>query len=172
MEISSGNTAYAALLGLLEARRVPYRLIDHPPEGHTDLVSRLRGHDVDQAAKCIVLMVKLGKRVTKYVLAVVPGTAKVDLPAVRALMGATYVSFASPALAEQLSGCAAGTILPFPVTPGVELLVDPALLRNDEIYFNAGRLDRSIALRTRDYVALAQPRLERIAAGDVSRPEP
>ena len=41
---------------------------------------------------------------------------------------------------------------------------DPSLLENDEIYFNAARLDRSMVLKTRDYVALANPRLERIAA--------
>jgi hypothetical protein len=32
------------------------------------------------------------------------------------------------------------------------------------LYFNAARLDRSMALKTSDYVALAKPRLERIAA--------
>jgi Ala-tRNA(Pro) deacylase len=44
------------------------------------------------------------------------------------------------------------------------LVVDPSLLENDELYFNAARLDRSMALKTSDYVALAKPRLERIAA--------
>jgi hypothetical protein len=44
------------------------------------------------------------------------------------------------------------------------LVVDPSLLENDELYFNAARLDRSMVLKTRDYVELAKPRLERIAA--------
>jgi len=42
------------------------------------------------------------------------------------------------------------------------LIVDPSLLENDELYFNAARLDRSMVLKTTDYVALANPRLERI----------
>jgi len=44
------------------------------------------------------------------------------------------------------------------------LIVDPSLLENDELYFNAARLDRSLALKTSDYIALTQPRIERIAA--------
>jgi Ala-tRNA(Pro) deacylase len=57
----------------------------------------------------------------------------------------------------------AGTVLPFAFNPELALVVDPSLLENDEIYFNAARLDRSMALATRDYIALAKPRVERIA---------
>ena len=37
------------------------------------------------------------------------------------------------------------------------LIADPALLDCDELYFNAGRLDRSVALASEDYVRLAGP---------------
>jgi Ala-tRNA(Pro) deacylase len=55
-----------------------------------------------------------------------------------------------------------GTVLPFSFHPELELLVDPSLLANDELYFNAARLDRSMVLKTSDYAALVKPRLERI----------
>jgi Ala-tRNA(Pro) deacylase len=51
------------------------------------------------------------------------------------------------------------------------LIVDPSLLENDELYFNAARLDRSLVLSTSDYVALARPRIERIAAYRGSSPD-
>ena len=108
-------------------------------------------------------MVKIGKKVTKYVLAVIPGDARVDLNAVKALLGGTYIAFASPDIAEKLASSVAGTILPFTFSPELELIVDPSLLENTEIFFNAARLDRSLALKTIDYVALSKPRLERIA---------
>jgi Ala-tRNA(Pro) deacylase len=50
----------------LEAGGARYRLIDHAPEGRTDLVSALRGHDVALAAKCLVVMVKVGKKQSRY----------------------------------------------------------------------------------------------------------
>jgi hypothetical protein len=36
----------------------------------------LRGHPVEQAAKCIIVMVKIGKKVTNFILAVLPGNAQ------------------------------------------------------------------------------------------------
>jgi Ala-tRNA(Pro) deacylase len=156
--------AYTRLLAILDAQAARYRIIEHAPEGRTDVVSAMRGNELSDAAKCIVLMVKIGKKTTRYVLAVVPGNARVDFGRVRALFGATYVSFAATDEAERLAGSVAGTILPFAFDSELELVVDPALLERSEIYFNAGRLDRSIALSTGDYVALAKPRLERVAA--------
>ena len=158
------NETYTRLIELLEQHGVPYRLIDHAPEGRTDLVSAMRGHDPEVAAKCMVVMVKVGKKVTRYVLAVVPGNARVDLNAIKALMSGTYVSFASPEIAEGLSGSSVGTVLPFTFRPDLELVVDPAVLRHEEMYFNAARLDRSMALKTKDYVTVAQPRIEAIAS--------
>lgn len=155
---------YIRLLALLDQQGIAYRLIDHAPEGRTELVSAMRGHPPSQAAKCIILMVKLGKKVTRYILAVVPGDARVDLSAVKALMRGTYVAFASTEIAEQLAGSVTGTILPFSFHTDLEVLVDPALLENEEIYFNVARLDRSMALKTQDYVAVAKPRLGRIVA--------
>ncbi len=110
-------------------------------------------------------MVKIGKKVTRYILAVVPGDERVDLAAVKALMQGTYVTFASAEIAERLAGSVSGTILPFSFNPELELVVDPSLLANDEIYFTAARLDRSMALKTSDYVAIAKPRMGRLIPG-------
>jgi Ala-tRNA(Pro) deacylase len=160
------SDTYTHLITRLDALQASYRLIDHAPEGRTEVVSQMRGNALAQAAKCLILMVKVGKKVTKYVLAVVPGDARVDLVAVRALLGGTYVAFASPEIAERLAGSVTGTVLPFSFASDLELIVDPSLLENDEVYFNAARLDRSMALKTSDYLAVAQPRLERIAVRD------
>ncbi len=160
--MDQGDT-YTQLINLLDQHGAQYRLIDHAPEGRTEIVSPLRGNALSQAAKCIVLMVKIGKKVTRYVLAVVPGDARVDLNAVKALMHGTYVAFASPDIAERLAGSATGTVLPFSFNPELELVVDPSLLENDEIYFNAARLDRSMILKTSDYFEIARPRLGRIS---------
>jgi len=65
----------------------------------------------------------------------------------------------------------AGTILPFSFNQELDLIVDPSLLEHVELYFNAARLDRSLALSTSDYIALAGPRIERIAASRGSSPD-
>jgi Ala-tRNA(Pro) deacylase len=153
---------YERLIAYLDQNGAQYRLIDHPPEGRTDIVSPMRGHPVSAAAKCLILMVKVGRKVTKYVLGVVPGDARIDLNAVKRLKNGTFVSLSTSQAAEELSGSAVGTILPFAFDPRLELMADPGLLESPELFFNAARLDRSIALKTSDYVRLAKPRFERI----------
>ena len=153
---------YDRLLSMLDDAGARYRVIEHEPEGRTEIVSRYRGNAIAAAAKCIVVMVKVGKKTSRYFLAVVPGDARVDLAALKALVDGTYVSFASTDKAEALAGSVSGTILPFSFRPDLELIVDPALLAHEEIFFNAARLDRSLALNTDDYRKLADPRVERI----------
>lgn len=157
------HAMYDRLIALLDEQGAQYRTIDHTPEGATEVVSELRGNSLAQAAKCIVVMVKVGKKVTRYVLAVVPGDRRVDIGAVKALLEGTYASFASRDIAERLAGSVSGTVLPFSFDERLELVVDPALLEHDEIFFNAARLDRSLALSVKDYVRVAAPRTEAIA---------
>ena len=160
---------YTQLIDLLDKNKAHYRLITHAPEGRTEIVSPMRGNELSQAAKCIVMILKLKNKTTKYVLGVVPGDAKIDLEAMKELFGATYVAFATTEIAEELAGSVSGTVLPFSFNPKLELVVDPLLLKNEEIYFNAARLDRSMALKTSDYEKIAKPRFESIAQySDVS----
>jgi Ala-tRNA(Pro) deacylase len=155
---------YERLIALLDGQGARYRLIDHAPEGRTELASELRGHPLAAAAKNLVIMVKLTKKTTRYVLAVVPGDAKVDMTAVRDLHGGKHASFAPVSKAEALAGSASGTILPLSFHPDLELVVDPGVVAHAEIFFNAARLDRSVALATDDYLRLANPRLAPVAA--------
>ncbi|MBY8878334.1 YbaK/EbsC family protein [Actinacidiphila acidipaludis] len=157
------HAQYDRLIALLDEQGAQYRTIDHAPEGATEVVSELRGNTLAQAAKCIVVMVKVGKKVTRYVLAVVPGDRRVDIGAVKALLEGTYASFASRDIAERLAGSVSGTVLPFSFDERLELVVDPDLLVHDEIFFNAARLDRSLALSVKDYLRIAAPRTESIA---------
>lgn len=53
---------YDRFIALLDGGAARYRLIDHASEGRTELVSALRGNALAAAAKCLVIMVKLGKK--------------------------------------------------------------------------------------------------------------
>jgi len=53
---------YTRLIKFLNKNDAQYRLMDHEPEGRTEVVSPMRGNDVSQAAKCIVSMVKITKK--------------------------------------------------------------------------------------------------------------
>ncbi|MEU1804707.1 hypothetical protein [Streptomyces sp. NPDC019937] len=40
-------------------------------------MSRLRGHALHQAAKCLIVMVKISKKEKRFVLTVIPGDRRV-----------------------------------------------------------------------------------------------
>ncbi|MFB6934598.1 YbaK/EbsC family protein [Streptomyces chartreusis] len=159
------HDTYDHLIALLDSAHVDYRLIDHEPEGSTEAVCALRGHPASEAAKCIVLRVKVDRRTTRHVLAVVPGDRRVDLDAVRALFAARYVGFSDAETAERLAHAVPGTVLPFSFDPDLEVVADPDVVGQARLYFNAARLERSLLISGADYERLAKPRVERIAAG-------
>ena len=105
----------------------------------------------------MVAMVKVDKKRRRHVLAVVPGDRRVSLDAVKALFAGRYAGMADAEAAERLSGCATGTILPFTWSDELALVVDPALYDHATVYFNAGRLDRSVALASADHRRIAAP---------------
>lgn len=164
LDDSARHDTYDHLISLLDSSCVDYRLIDHAPEGATEAVCALRGHPASEAAKCIVLRVKVDRRTTRHVLAVVPGDRRVDLDAVRALFDARYVGFSDAQTAERLARAVPGTVLPFSFDPDLELVADPDVVAQPKLYFNAARLDRSLLISGADYERLARPRVERVAA--------
>ena len=55
--------------------------------------------------------------------------------------------------------CEVGAMPPFGNLYGVEVLVDEALTRDDEIAFEAGNHHEAIRMKYRDYAELVQPRV-------------
>lgn len=149
-----------ALLGDAKAR---FRVIEHAAEGRSETISTIRGNRPGQAAKAMVLDVRGGGGGRRHVLAILPGNRKLDFGAVAALFDARKCGFASPDTAQALTGCVMGAVPPFAPDPAIAIVVDENLLANDTLFFNAGRLDRSMELDTSDWLAVARPRIARIA---------
>ncbi|GAX56554.1 YbaK/EbsC family protein [Streptomyces olivochromogenes] len=83
--------------------------------------------------------------------------------AIRTLYAARYLGFCDAATAERLAHAVPGTLLPFSFDPALELVADPDVVAQPCLYFNAARLDSSLAISGADYARLALPRIERIS---------
>src|SRR5512143_2436056 len=151
------------LCELLDRERAPYRVLEHEPEGRTESIARIRGNRLEQAIKSMVVQVRISRRENRYCLANVPGDRRVDLDAIRAHFQAEGAGFATREKAEALTGCVIGAIPPFSFDERLLLVADPAIGQNEEVVFNAGRLDRSIFMKSADYFRLAKPDVAGIA---------
>jgi Ala-tRNA(Pro) deacylase len=150
-------SVFDRLVFLFTNENARFRIIEHTPEGRSDLVAGLRGTTIAQGAKAIVCAIPVEGR-EQYVLAVLPGDRRVDMKAVARIVGGRKGSFAQTSLAEELTGCVVGAIPPVVFNGLLKLVVDKEFLeRESEIAFNAGRLDRSIVISSADYARIVCP---------------
>jgi Ala-tRNA(Pro) deacylase len=151
------------LCGLLDQEGAIYRVIEHEPEGRTEVIARIRGNRIEQSIKSIVVQVRLNRKENIYCLANVPGDCRIDFEGLKRLFDADSVAFASRDKAQELTGCVIGAIPPFSFSDQLQVLADPLIQENEEVVFNAGRLDRSIFIKLDDYIRIAKPQLAKIA---------
>jgi len=148
--------AHKSLVAVLATNNARWRELSHVPEGRSEQIAQIRGHDNHMAAKAMVLSCRETKKTQKFYLAVVPGDCRVSLDRVKEHTG-KRASLASLDKVQQLTGCEPGAVPPFSFHEDLTLLVDPEVTAQPEIVFNAGRLDRSIFLDTQDYVRVTNP---------------
>ena len=151
------------LCDLLDEQGASYRVVEHEPEGRTEVIAKIRGNRIEQSIKSIVVQVRLNRKDNVYCLANVPGDCRIDFNGIKNHFQADSVAFASRDKAQALTGCAIGAIPPFSFNDQLQVLADPLIQQNEEVVFNAGRLDRSIFMKLDDYLRIAKPHMAKIA---------
>lgn len=154
-----GTTTHQRLIALLSEQGAQYRVVEHEATGKCEAVSEIRGTDLGQGAKALVCKVK-GNGVKQHVLAILAADQQADLSQLASHFGGSKASLASPAEVDDLTACVFGAIPPFSFHPSLALVADPLLFeRFDEIAFNAGLLEKSVIMSSKDYLRIAQPEL-------------
>jgi len=157
------NDIHQKLCALLDREGAVYHVIEHEPEGRTELIAQIRGNRIEQSIKSMTLQVRLTKKENIYCLANIPGNCRVDFAGVKNYFKADSVAFASREKAQVLTSCVIGAIPPFSFNEQLQVLADPLIQQNEEVVFNAGRLDRSIFMKLDDYLRIAKPQITKIA---------
>lgn len=157
------SDVHEQLIHLLDRQGATYHVIEHEPEGRTEVIAKIRGNKIEQSIKSIVVQVRLNRKDNLYCLANVPGNCRIDFDGIKNHFQADSVAFASRDKAQELTGCAIGAIPPFSFSDQLQVLADPLIRQNEEVVFNAGRLDRSIFMRLEDYIRIAKPQFAQIA---------
>ena len=151
------------LCDLLEEQGAAFRVIEHESEGRTEFIAKIRGNKIEQSIKSIVVQVRRKGQGNLYCLANVPGDCRIDFDGIKRLFHADSVAFAARDKAQALTGCVIGAIPPFSFNDQLQILADPLIQQNEDVVFNAGRLDRSIFMKLADYIRIAKPQMAGIA---------
>ena len=151
------------LIELLNRESASYRVIEHEPEGRTEMIAKIRGNRIEQSVKSMVVQVRLNRKENIYCLANVPGDCRIDFDGIKSHFNADSVAFALRDKAQELTGCVIGAIPPFSFNDQLQVLADPLIQENEDVVFNAGRLDQSIFMKLDDYIRIAKPQIAKIA---------
>lgn len=137
----------------LRENGVPFRELHHEPTLTSADSARVRGEDLSIGGKA--LLIKVDKEFRLFVLS---ASRKVDNAAIRAHFTSRKTRFATREELAELTGLVPGSVPPFgePILP-FPLYVDPSVMENKRIAFNAGSLTDSIFLAVEDYQRLASP---------------
>jgi len=156
-------SVYQAILSLLAREQIEYRAVHHSPTFTSEESAQARGEDIRVGGKAIVM--KVGEEFRLFVLS---AALKVDTTALKQHFGVKKIRFATPEELLTITGLVPGSIPPFgrPILP-FELFVDPSILDNTKIAFNAGALTESIIMAVADYLRVAQPTVFSFALREV-----
>jgi len=165
-EAASQPETHRMIVDLLEGGGAEYRIVEHPAEGRSAEIAKIRGNDPSQSLKAIVVAVRGGGGGRRMVMAVVPGNRRLDMKALCKAAGAQKGSFAPPDEVTALTGCVMGAVPPFSFWEELPVYADPLIRDHAEVCFNAARLDRSIFMDLDDYLRLASPVMAAVAGDE------
>ena len=154
------NPVNQALHTLLHEHGIVYRTVEHEPTLTSADSAKARGEELKVGGKALV--VKTGDEFRLFVLS---AACSLDSGALKRQFAVKKTRFADAQELMQLTGLVPGSVPPFgrPILP-LDLFLDPSILANEQIAFNAGLLTESIIMPVADYVRLAQPTVLSFAA--------
>lgn len=149
---------------LLKKNNIWFETFEHEPVRTSEEAAKIRdGYTLHQGAKAIIVRVKISNSNKKFAMLVMPGDMRFDTDKVKKLFGAKDIRFATvDEVSEITDGIQPGGVPPFGNLFNLEVVVDPSLLKNEKIVFNAGDKRYSVGMKAADYQKIVNPRVESI----------
>jgi Ala-tRNA(Pro) deacylase len=162
--VSAYHPVVSKIVTLLQTHQVWFETFEHQPVRTSEEAAQIRdGYTLHQGAKALLVRVKISNADKKFMMLVIPGDFRFEVAKVKALFAAKDIRFATEAEVDELTGgVQPGGVPPFGNLFGLEVIVDPAVLKNDKIIFNAGDRRFSVGMNSSDYQQLVKPRVETI----------
>jgi len=145
---------YDQIIKLLRDSEVSYKELNHEPVFTSEQASSIRGISADAGAKSLLI-----KAEDKFILAVLPGSARLDSSKLRKILGVKNMRFAKEDEVLEMMGCTIGACYPFGQIFNVDMLVDHKLSQNEHIFFNPALHTKSIKISWEDYKKITNPQI-------------
>ncbi len=154
----------ARIINLLKKNQSWFETFEHEAVTTSEEAARVRPeYSLHQGAKAMIVRIKVSEANKKFVMLVLPADLRFDNQKIKDFYSAKDVRLATVEEISHLTdNVERGGVPPFGNLFNLEVIVDPKLLENKRIVFNAGDRRFSIAMKTEDYVSLVKPRISAI----------
>jgi Ala-tRNA(Pro) deacylase len=139
----------------LEEQKCRFERLPHDPTYSAQRLAQQLHVPGREVAKTVLLRANGWHR---FVVAVLPGSKKIDLEQVARLLQKGKVELATEIeIAAHCPDCEFGVLPPFGSRYGMTTIVDSSLAADEEIVFDANTHNEAIRMRFDDYVELEDP---------------
>ncbi|HZU26871.1 MAG TPA: YbaK/EbsC family protein [Bryobacteraceae bacterium] len=139
----------------LDSNGVKYELIEHCTAFTAQGIAALTHTRGREFAKTVILNMD-----GELVMVVAPASYHIDVPMLRASVGATSLQLATEAeFRDRFPGCETGAMPPFGNLYGMPVYVDESLTTVQDIAFNAGSHRELMRMSWKDFARLLNPRI-------------
>lgn len=143
---------------MLDEAKISYEVYHHPLAYTAQEIATAQHLSGKEVAKVVMLKVD-----GNLLMGVIPASQKINLTAVKASLGAKEARLASEdEFSVRFPECEIGAMPPFGNLFGLAVFVDPALEKDEYIYFNAGNHTETVRLKYQDFAALVKPQRARL----------
>lgn len=140
---------------LFDDAKVSYEVYNHPLAYTAQEIAARQHFSGKEMAKVVMLEVD-----DRLIMGVIAGSQKINLNTVKASLGAKQVRLATEdEFITRFPDCEVGAMPPFGHLFGLPVFVDPALEKDDVIYFNAGNHVQTVRLSYKDFARLVKPQI-------------
>lgn len=147
------------LKDLFDEAKISYEVYNHPLAYTAQEIAQGQHVSGDLMAKVVMLRVD-----GRLVMAVITASQKLHLPTVRESLGAHEVRLATEdEFIANFPDCEIGAMPPFGNLFDTSVYVDPAITKDESVYFNAGNHVQTVRLRYKDFEKIVKPRVVPLA---------
>ena len=140
---------------LLDEAKVPYEIYNHALAYTAQEIAARQHVSGNDLAKVVMIEAD-----DQLVMAVVRGNDKIDLRTVEENLNLRHARLATEEeFISRFPECEIGAMPPFGNLFGLKVFVDPALAKDEHIYFNAGNHVQTVCVRYKDFAKLVQPQV-------------
>jgi len=142
---------------ILDDAKVDYSHITHEHVSTSEDAAKIRGTNIEDAAKALILKVQSRDSSYSFIQAVIPANMRIDLKKLKIILDSNNISLASPDEVLERTGCTVGSVPPFGKLFNIPMYMDELILKKDFIVFSAGTHNDSIQMKAQDYFRILEP---------------